>query len=228
MKKRKIFAALLALLMLLQLLAGCDVTDQAPSGDTNNSENDNTQSNGTGNSENDSTPSDDADRGIELTDVTFYGYANDWVGEEFMNENRVYCVVYPDGTIERNADLRSRAFIVTTEEEYRNMGLASPIDVDFEKEMLILYIQPTVAPHLYEEEYVLETATLREGILTVKVDLIEEMKPDESLNPEEQFMNACRPYALCVALKMERADITEVIFNGIGMSYFLDYQAPLP
>lgn len=229
MKKRKILAAALALLILLQLFAGCNVTDQAPSGepsgDTSNSENDNTQLNGTEGNENASTPSDDADKGVELTDVTCYGYANDWVGEEFLNANRVYCVVYPDGTIERDADLRSRAFIVTTEEEYRNMGLASPINVDFEKEMLILYIQPTDHAHSDEQEYYLETARLYEGTLTVKMNFNTIKQPE---NPEEWYYDACQPYALCVALKMEKAEITEVIFKGISMFYFLDYAIPLP
>ena len=234
MKKRKIFAACLALLILLQLFAGCNVTDQAPSGessgDTSNSENDNTQSNGTEGNENESTPSDDADKGVALTDVTFYGYANDWVGEEFLNANRVYCAYYPNLYVEGEVYLernepRKRAFIVTTEEEYRNMGLASPIDVDFEKEMLILYVQPTNHAHSDEQEYYLETARLYEGTLTVKVGIDTIEQPE---NPEEWYYDACQPYALCVALKMEKAEITEVIFKGISMFYHLDYAIPLP
>ena len=100
------------------------------------------------------------------------------------------------------------------------MGLASPIDVDFEKEMLILYVQPTNTPHLHEEEYALETATLSEGLLTVKV---------KDLYPSlDGYMDACNPYALCVVLKMKKTEITAVIFKGIGMSYALDYAIPLP
>ena len=217
-EKRKIFAAALALLILLQLFAGCHVTDQAPSGepsgDTSNSENDNTQSNGTEGNENESTPSDDADKGVELTDVTFYGYANDWVGEEFLNENRVFYAYYPDNESEGEFFLelnepRTKTFIVTTEEEYRNLFPSDPIDVDFEKEMVILYISATAYPQKTREHY-LKKAVLCDDVLTVTV------KPEPN---GEEILDYGGTYPRCFALKMEKAEITEVIFKGIVIVY---------
>ena len=214
--KRRIFTALLALLILLQLFASCNVSDQAPSGDTSNSENDNAPSDGTNNSERSNVPSDDADSGTELTGVTLYGYANDWVGEAFLNENRVYHACYRDDgeeTTEMDAP-RARSFIITTEEEYHSMGLASPIDVDFEKEMLILYITSSVNQPSNAQKSTLEKATLCEGVLTVQIN--------EEPSADAWSADSGKPYALCLALKAEKASITEVAFAGISMLYYTD------
>ena len=216
MKKRKIFTAVLALLILLQLFASCNVSDQAPSSDKNNSENGNTSASGTNNSESNPAPSDDAEKDATLTGVTFYGYANDWVGEAFLNENRVYHAYYRDESEEalQTDAPRTRSFIITTEEEYRNLGLASPIDVDFEKEMVILYITPSVNQPSNAQKSTLEKATLCEGVLTVQIN--------EEPSADAWSADSGKPYALCLALKAEKANVTEVAFEGISMLYYTD------
>lgn len=205
---KKILATLLGLLILLQLFAGCEVPVPEPSEGTINSENDATPSDGTANS------------GVKLSNVTFYDYANDWVGEAFLNENRVYHALYPAENPEYEGQLllelnapRTRTFIFTEEEDFRNICSGATIDVDFEKEMVILYISATDYPSKHKRHY-LEEATLCEGVLNVKI------KPEPV--PEGFFDAGSSPWARCFALKMEKKEITEVMFDGIVMWYFAE------
>ena len=205
---KKILATLLGLLILLQLFAGCEVPVPEPSEGTINSENDATPSDGTANS------------GVELSNATLYGYANNWVDEAFLNENRVYHAFYRDEsgeTLEMDAP-RTRSFIVTTEAEYRELCPGASIDVDFEREMIILYISPSINPPLNAEKSKLEKATFCEGALTVRIE--------EEPTADEWAVDACKPYALCLALKTEKAEITEATFEGISMLYYTELQTP--
>lgn len=225
-KKRKALAACLALLILLQLFAGCNgeappndigssENNNAPSDPTGGDENNNAPSDPTGGDENNNnSPSDNTNTGTVLSGVTFYDYANDWVGEEFMQENRVFFAQYPNGESEDDYfyelyEPRTKTFIATTEEEYHNLLPSDPIDVDFEKEMVILYISATAYPRKKRKHY-LKKAELCEGVLTVTIE--PEPMP-------EGTVDYGGTYPRCFALKMEKAEITEVIFKGIVIVY---------
>ena len=75
--------------------------------------------------------------------------------------------------------------------------------------MIILYIKATVYPSKTREHY-LKKAELYDGILTVTIE--PEPTPDETTDYGGT-------YARCFALKMEKTEITEVIFKGIVIVY---------
>ena len=207
MRKRNLFAALLSLFILLQLFSSCETPSPVSSDGTESNENDATQTDESSNRE------------TELSDVTLYGYANDWVDEAFLNENRVYYAFYPDesGESPETDAPRTRSFIITTEEEYRELCPHSPIDVDFAKEMIILYISPSVNYPSNAQKSTLDKATLCEGVLSVRI---------KEPSVEAWSLDTCPPYALCLALKAEKAEITEITFEGISMLYYKDLRSP--
>lgn len=175
MKKRKIFAAALALLMLLQLFTGCS--------------------------------------SVARFDATLYGYANDWMDQAFLKENRIKGAWYDNenyvphttgvkkGWYEENAP-ESRTFIITTKEEYASFFPSSAVDIDFEKEMVVLYMFCDSSPR----EYHLESMKLQGKVLTVMVAL------EQS---ERDAAGSVMPYARCAMLKMEKTNIDKVVFKEI-------------
>ena len=175
MKKRKILAAALALLILLQLFAGCS--------------------------------------SVARFDATLYGYTNDWMDEAFLKENRIKGAWYDNedyvphtsgvkkGWYEENAP-ESRTFIITTKEEYASFFPSSTVDINFEKEIVVLYMCLSVTPR----GYCLKDLKVSDDVLTVKV----EQEP-----VEQGIKDACMPYARCFMLKMKKTDIDQVVFKEI-------------
>ena len=111
MKKRKIFAAALALLILLQLFAGCNVTDQAPSGE----------------------PSGDTSN----FNAVFFDSAIDWIDEEFA-QNSIVTLGFLGEPREYPSD---RTFLVDTQEKYDQIFSKSinDLDIDFAEQMIVVY-----------------------------------------------------------------------------------------
>ena len=95
-----------------------------------------------------------------------YNHVNDWIDESFLKENRVKAY-YPndnyvygenDRLIYEETAPSSRVFIITDEDEYNGIFTASPLDVDFETEMVILHIFSNTSPR----DYKLKRKALRE------------------------------------------------------------------
>ena len=167
MKKRKILAAALALLILLQLFAGCAALRY---------------------------------------DAKLYSYANGWIDEAFLDENRVKgafylakATWYGEADWQRDEESPSaRTFIITSEEEYTEIFTNSPPSIDFEKRMAILYVFADCSPR----DYRLKGMKVDGSVLTVKVKL------------ENRWGNdATMPYARCFLLVMKKMEITEVVFE---------------
>ena len=158
MKKRKIIAATLVLLLLLQLLTACA----------------------------------GARYGAAL-----YSDVGDWIDEAFLKENKVKGAYYrnenytEENRYEEKEWLRekegpsSRTFVVTTEEEYGAIFPNATLDVDFEKQMVILYLCTDTSPR----DYYIEEMKMHDDALNVTVKL-ESGKPgvDDSDPPHLRCM----------------------------------------
>ena len=173
MKKRKRIAAGLALLILLQLLTGCAAIRYG---------------------------------------ATLYSDAEEWLDDAFLEENKISTAYYrnPDFTdihgsepewITYPDEPKTRTFIITEKEEYDRIFTKSPVEVDFEKEMVILYTFCSV--YYGGIKYELKTMKVTDDTLTVKFEC-QYMPPDTDA--------ACQPYQRFFMLTMKKTEITEVKF----------------
>ena len=174
MKKRKIIAGGLVLLILLQLLTGCAATGY---------------------------------------DATLYSKAKDWIDEAFLKENRISGAYYRNEKytdyygsepkyIEYPDEPKTRSFIITEKEEYDKIFTQSPIEVDFENEMAILYTSSDTNPGT--REYHVKTIDIVDGALTVGIRVESSDKLD-----------SVQPYQRWFVLIMKKMEINEVNFEKI-------------
>ena len=140
-----------------------------------------------------------------------YNHVNDWIDESFLKENRVKASYPNDNYVHGESDPRdkyiydesspsSRVFIITDEDEYNRIFTNSPLDIDFEEEMVILYI----FPKSNARDYKLKRMELKDKTLTVEIRL--EWKWND-------VKDGCMPGPECVAIKMNKAEIDEVKFE---------------
>ena len=187
MKKRKIFAAALVLLILLQLFAGC--SNDVQSDESNEYDIGSENSNG---------------NDAETLGAIFYSYANDWIDESFLEENRVNGAYYINENyvphtegesryqyVKDKESPTSRTFIITAEEEYNRIFSNASLTVDFEKEIVILHVD-------------CDTISITEGILSVSAELV---------SNKEGVDDATMPYPRCFVLRMKKTDVTKITFN---------------
>ena len=137
-----------------------------------------------------------------------YNNVGDWIDESFLNENRVKAY-YPNDNyvygenyslIYEETAPSSRVFIITDEDEYNRIFTNSPLDIDFESKIIILYI----FPKSNARDYKLKKIELKDKILTVEMRLEWKWKDAK---------DGCMPGPECVAIKMNKAEIDEVKFE---------------
>ena len=142
-------------------------------------------------------------------DPTLYSYTNDWLDNAFLEENKISTAYYrnPDFTdihasepkyIKYPDEPKTRTFIITEKEEYDRIFTKSPVEVDFEKEMVILYTCTDVSPR----EYNLKKMDVNDGVLIAKIKL-------EHRNVNDSVM----PYQRWFVLVMKKMEIGEVKFE---------------
>ena len=174
MKKRKIIAAGLVLLILLQLLTGCAAIRYG---------------------------------------ATLYSDTEEWLDDAFLEENKISTAYYrnPDFTdihgsepkyIKYPDEPKTRSFIITEKEEYDKIFTQSPIEVDFENEMTILYTSSDT--NLGTREYHVKTMDIVDGALTVGIRVESSDKLD-----------SVQPYQRWFVLIMKKMEINEVNFEKI-------------
>ena len=72
--------------------------------------------------------------------AVIYDNEAEWIREEFYEKNRVYGAMYDRETLRDESYPKTRTFIVRTQEEFDKMFIdENHIEVDFEKEMLLVY-----------------------------------------------------------------------------------------
>lgn len=108
-----------------------------------------------------------------------YSKCNDWIKQDFLENNKVRGASYfnPD-YVEGNDDVekfyrdnsspKSRTFIITEEETFHQIFLENKLDVDFDKEMVILYIFSDVNP---SRNYDIKTISLKNEVLNIALEL---------------------------------------------------------
>ena len=178
MKKRKILAIGLLLVMLLQCIIGCS----------------------------------DAAR----FKATLYSNAEEWMDKAFLNENPVKGAFYrnPEYTEEKRYEgvsewIRvegspsSRTFIITTQEEFASYFPSAELEIDFEKEMVILHIFTDCV--LGNRGFDIEEMELVDGVLTVRV---------KRESNHSGILDSVQAYPRCFLLKMKKAEIAKVVFEG--------------
>lgn len=142
--------------------------------------------------------------------AVLYSNTTEWIDETFLNDNRVKAYYLNENYIDGQSDPNdkyiydttlpsSRVFTVGDEAEYNRIFSNSPLDIDFEHEMVILYIFSDVYP---AREYRLKKIEVNGEVLTVKTEL-------EQKNVDDAAM----PYQRCIVVKMNKVEINEVKFE---------------
>lgn len=142
--------------------------------------------------------------------AVLYSNATEWIDKTFLNNNKVKAYYlnekYIDGQsnpsdkyIYDEASPSSREFIVSDEVEYNRIFSNSPLDIDFEHEMVILYIFSDVYP---EREYKLKKIKVNDEVLTLKTEFEQKNVDDAAI-----------PYQRCIVVKMNKVEINEVKFE---------------
>ena len=142
--------------------------------------------------------------------AVLYSNANEWIDETFLKDNRVKAYYLNENYIYGESDPSdkyiydtttpsSRVFIVTDEDEYNRVFSNSPLDIDFEQEIVILYIFSDVNP---TRDYKLKKIEVNDEILTVKTELERKDVDDTTM-----------PYQRCIVIKMNKVEINEVKFE---------------
>ena len=137
----------------------------------------------------------------------------EWLDEAFLEENKIGGTVsYPNPNYTdrhgsepeyiRYPDLPTeRTFIITEKEEYEKIFTSSQMDVDFEKEMVILYTSSSVNSIPVD----LKEIAIADGVLTISIKFNYPHGP-----------GAVMPYQRFFVLQMKKAEITEVKFERDG------------
>ena len=143
--------------------------------------------------------------------AVMYSRVEKWIDEDFLRENRVKAYYLndeydedddsddaPEKYIYDENSPRSRSFIITEEAEFKSIFTDCPISVDFDKEMVLLYIFGNIYPY---REYYLKKTSLEDKTLNIYVKL-------ENKNVCDTTM----PFQRCMMVKLDKLDITEVNF----------------
>ena len=141
--------------------------------------------------------------------AVLYSHAEKWVSEEFLKENRVRAYYHNEDYVEDESDWKDRdiyeadapgelIFIITDKDEFEKIFVKYDSTVDFEKEIVILYIFPDVYPG---RDYYLKKIDLNEQSLDIYFKL-------EKRNVKDATM----PYQRCFMLKLKKVEFEEVNF----------------
>lgn len=142
--------------------------------------------------------------------AVLYSNATEWIDKTFLNDNKVKAYYFNENYIDGQSDPNdkyiydeaspsSRVFIIDDESEYNRIFSNFPLNIDFEHEMVILYIFSDVYP---AREYKLKKIEVNGEVLTVKTELEQKNVDDVAI-----------PYQRCIVVKMNKVEINEVRFE---------------
>lgn len=136
----------------------------------------------------------------------FYDDVEEFMNDEFLKENRVGKAYYPneyyiEGITERffydEISPRTRTFIVDDEESFAQMFNVFPVEIDFEKQTLIVYMFRVINGR----SHYMNKLQVEGGILRVKIKE-ENRKSDDTTMPGRK----------CVAVVMDKTEISSAAF----------------
>lgn len=148
-----------------------------------------------------------------------YSYCNDWIEPAFFENNRLD-VSYknPDYNEEEPAGPdnprylaipeglpEERTFIITDEEAFNEIFAESPLEVNFDKEMIVLYMFIDGVPSI--QNYSIKKIEVEGDTATVY------FKSDKK--PWDDRDDAVKPWHRCMVVKMKKMDISTVTFTEI-------------
>lgn len=137
----------------------------------------------------------------------FYDDVEQFMDDEFLKENRVGKAYYPneyyiEGITERffydEISPRTRTFIVDDEESFAQMFNVFPVEIDFEKQTLIVYMFRVINGR----SHYMNKLQVEGGILRVKIKE-ENRKSDDTTMPGRK----------CVAVVIDKLEIASVEFD---------------
>lgn len=132
-----------------------------------------------------------------------YSDATQWVNEDFLKENMVYGAYYRNESgqlCQDDSSPKSRAFVIEDDEQYDTFFKQNSFDVNFEKEVVVLYIFSDTN----NRNYILKGLELNDKELTVQVQLQKSLVDDTIM-----------PYQRCLVLKMNKVEIEAVKFEEL-------------
>lgn len=132
-------------------------------------------------------------------------HANDLISDDFLRENRVKAFYPNDDYVEGENDryIRdkdspgTRTFTITEQQEFDKIFTKCTTPVDFENQIVILYI----FGNIYPREYYLKNIRLKDDILEVSYELEWSNKDDAGM-----------PSQWCFMLIMDKVNFTDVKF----------------
>ena len=142
---------------------------------------------------------------------TFLYDVDDYMNEEFLVQNRTLGAAYfTEEYVEELDEYMSKAHYVTdapktrdiivdSEEKFSEIFSDFPIEINFEKEMLVLHMYTDI----YPRPVYMQSISLKDGNLKV----VFRMKPNAP-----GYNDATMPGQCCVAVKMDKKDIQSVEF----------------
>lgn len=136
-----------------------------------------------------------------------YSNVGEWIDKSFLNENKVKAyysnenyvegVSYPDEQyIYENDAPEKRFFIFESDFEFKKIFVNCEEEIDFSKEIIILYIFADVN---FKIDYELKSVKHENGILSITAKLC-----------NSNSDGATAPYPRCFLLKMNKMEITDV------------------
>ncbi len=139
-----------------------------------------------------------------------YNQAKEWISEDFLKENRVHGYYENENYIEGESDPTTewiyeknmpskRTFIITEQYEFDKIFTKYEETIDFEKEMVILYIFSDDSPR----DYHLKKIIYENQELTVHIKL-------QHIN--SKIMDSVWTYQRCLMIKMDKLEADSVDF----------------
>lgn len=145
--------------------------------------------------------------------ATMYSYANEWIKEEFIENNKVSSAYYrnenynpeleydDENWVEKffkdeNAP-RSRTFIIKNEKTFNEIFTENSMDVNFDKEMVVLHIEGDV----YSRDCYLLSILNNNNKLTFNY-----------MHEITMLSDASQPGPRCIVIKMKKMDVSSVEF----------------
>ena len=119
--------------------------------------------------------------------ATMYSNVNDLVYATFLAENRV-----------GGYGVEEKTFIIEDKETYDLIFIEDSLDVDFDSEVVYLYI----FFDCYTREYYLYDITMKEEAVTIRYYMLPSIKN-----------GTIRGYDRCMAVKAKKTGATRVVFN---------------
>lgn len=160
---------------------------------------------------------------VQRYDAEIYSYVNDRLVPTFLENNKLSGISYTNPEYDEDEALKddnyavpkylgypdaptSRTFIITDEETFNSMYVEGALEVDFEKEMVILYMY--------------RTSTHRSRVF--KIDKIEVEGDTLNIYFKQKFdkdkigvSDAVMRYQRCMTVKMKKIEVSTVNFIKI-------------